>query len=365
MEKEGTPSKEKFLNVELLRFIFCVIIFFAHYYMIGRLGFYHGEFDALAANVRNGYMAVEYYFIIAGFFLIYTFKQGQSVMDFIKTRIIRLWPLVFFLFVLYMAAGCLGVVKFRLYSNVLSLLLLENIGITLKWGNMGHDWFVSVLFFVSIFYFYIFKYFKKTTYNFFIPIIVLLCYTFLVHKSNGGMGQHIKTYYGFFNGGILRGLGGMGLGYILYLFYSYLKTQPFINTMKTAIIYTIIEGYLLGFVIYETGLHKMSFNNNIILVVAFCGLFLTFLLKRGFVSKLLDNKFSAILGRYSFALYMTHGCLWEFFKHYWVNSHVKTVVIHPYLISIVMFLTAFIFAIITYHCVEIPAGKYLKKKLFA
>ena len=365
MEQKTSYIKEKFLNVEILRFIFCVIIFISHYYNKIRLGFYGGELDALKTNTHNGFMAVEYFFIIAGFFLIYTFKQKESVIDFIKNKITRLWPLVAFLFILYMVAGWFDIIKFQLYPNVLALLMMENIGITTKWGNMGHSWFVSALFFVSIFYFYIFKYFKKTTYNFFIPIIVLLSYTFLIQQSNGGMGQHIKTYYGILNGGILRAVGGMGLGYLIYQVYNYIKTQPFINNIKSKITYTIIEGYLLGFVVYETGLHKISFNNKIILVIAFCGLFLTFLLKRGFVSKLFDNKLSAIFGRYAFALYMTHGFLWNLFKHYWADSHVNVILAHPYLTGIGMFIIAFIFAIFTYHLVEIPAGKYLKKKLFA
>lgn len=358
-------TKEKLCNIEALRFIFCIIIFIHHYYGKFRLGIYGGELDFLKVNTLNGYMAVEYFFIIAGFFLIYKFKQNQPVTDFIKTKIIRLWPLVAFLFILYMIVGCFGLVKFKLYPNILALLLLENIGITLKWGNIADDWFVSVLFFVSIFYFYIFKYFKKTTYNFFIPIVVLLCYTFLIQQSNGGMGEHIKTYYGIFNCGLLRGIGGMGLGYLIYQFYSYLNNQTFVNNLKSSIIYTVIEGYLFGFVVYETGFHKISFNNRIILVITFCGLLLTFLLKRGFLSKLLDNKFSVILGRYSFALYMTHCFLWHLFKHYWVDSHVNTIITHPYLTGIGMFIIAFIFAIFAYHCVEIPAGKYLKKKLFA
>ncbi len=363
MEQKPSYVKEKFLNVEFLRFIFCVIIFITHYYNSNRLGFYGGSFETIEENIRNGYISVEYFFIIAGFFLIYTFKESQSVMNFIKTRIVRLWPLIGFVFILFMLADWFGIIKFRLYSNILSLLFLENVGLTLSWGNMNQDWFVSVLFFVSIFYFYIFKYFKKTTYNFFIPILILIGYTFLIQHHKGGLGGHIQTYYDIFNCGLIRGLAGMGLGYMIHQFYSYIKSQPYISTIASTITYTIIEGYLLGFVIYETGLHKISFDNKIILVIAFCGLFITFLLKRGFISKLLDNKYSAILGRYSYSLYMTHCFVWYLLKFYWVKYHVNTILEHPYLTGVIMFIIAFTFAIITYHLVEVPAGKYLKKIL--
>ena len=355
-------QKEHFYNVDFLRFIGACIIFLFHYLWY-RLCTIDNTFKNLIF-VGTGYLFVSYFFIIAGFFLVYTFNNNLSVMDFIKKKICRFWPLIAFGILLYGIADILGFIKhFDLYRNILSLLFLENAGVTLKWGNIGHDWFVSVLFFVSIFYFYIFKYFKKTSYNFFISILVILGYTFLVHVTKGSIGGHIKTVNNFFNIGIIIGLTGLGLGYLLHEFYQYLKSQPFVKSLKSTVIYTFIEAYLLCFVIYETGFHKIHFDNKIILIVAFVGLFLTFLLKRGIISNLLNNKFSAILGQYTFSLYMTHGALWVYLKQL-ILLHKSLCVAHPYLCLLGCFITCFIFAILTYHFVEVPAGKFLKKKFF-
>ena len=92
-------AKERFLNVDFLRFVFAVCIFVFHYYRPYRLAGLGGEFKALINITSSGYVAVQYFFIIAGFFLVYTLNKNLSVIDFIKKKIIRLWPLIAFLFV--------------------------------------------------------------------------------------------------------------------------------------------------------------------------------------------------------------------------------------------------------------------------
>ncbi len=361
----GQYLKPYFYNIGFLRFVCVLLIFLVHYCSKSHFGALGGIYENFMASGECGYMAVHFFFIMAGFFLALTFKKELSVIDFIKKKIIRLWPLVVWVLILFLIADVVGIVKhFDLYNNILSLLFLSNSGVSLRWGNIGHDWFISVLFFVSIFYFYIFKYFKKTSYNFFIPILVLLGYTFLVHVTNGRLWGHIHTTNNIFNWGMLYGISGMGLGYLVYEFYQYLKLQPFVDSIKSIIVYTIAEGYLLGFVVYESGFHKMKFDNKIILIVAFVGLFILFLLKRGLVSKVLDNKFSLIMGQYTFAFYMTHGFLKNIMKYYWINPHKDICLLHPYLSVFCSFVLCFVFAVITYHLVEVPAGKYLKKKLF-
>ncbi len=358
-------AKERFLNVDFLRFICAVMIFLFHYYRPYRLGLLGGCFNEFRTITETSYIAVPFFFIIAGFFLAYTFNKNLSVIDFIKKKIIRLWPLLAFTFVLMFLADIVGAIKhFNLYPNILSLLFLENAGVTFKWGDFGWSWFLSVLFFVSIFYFYIFKYFKKTSFNFWISILVLIGYTFIVHINHGNLGFSLKGTINIYNTGLVSGLSGMGLGYLVHEFYMYLKSQPFVNSIKSAITYTIIEGLLLGFIVYNTMLHKLKFDNKIIMIVAFVGLFLTFLLKRGFISRLLDNKFSAVLGRYAFSIYMIHGALWVFLYHFWIKTHKAICLAHPYWCIEICFALCLIFAILTYHFVEVPAGKFLKKKFF-
>ena len=354
----------KFLNVEFLRFIFSVFIVILHFCCIHFAKF--GDIgDIIGKNsvVKHGYLAVQYFFIIAGFFLIYTLNKNLTVMDFIKKKIVRLWPLMALNFVLFLMASGFGIVKFNFYKYVFSLLLLENIGVTFDHTIQG-GWFVSVLFFVSLFYFYIFKYFDKKYYNFYIPILVILGYTYMVHGTNGAIGAQLQIIGEVFNGGVIQGISAMGLGFLIHEFYRYLETQNYIETLKSKIIYTLLEGYLLGFVVYETIMHKIHFKNLLILVIAFCGLFITFLLQRGYISKILNNKISGILGRYAYSLFLTHGFVIILFNYFYVKKNTDILFNHPYEILGIAIILALIFAVLVYHLVEVPAGKWLKKKFF-
>lgn len=361
--KDFTPiNKERFLNVDFLRFISAIMVFGIHI-VYARLGKLSPSFEVYKENTINGFIAVSFFFIMAGFFLAYTFKQKTSVMDFIKNKIARLWPLIAFVVLLDFIGSCFHLIKFKFYDNIFALLFLSNSGITFT-EPRAEVWFLSVLFLVSVFYFYIFKYFNKTVYNFFIPVTVLLCSTFMVHATHGRCGGHLEVYYNFLNMGIIRGIAGMGLGYMVYEFYQYLKTQPFVNSIKSVIVYSLFEGYLLGFIIYETIFHKMHFQNRMILIVAFTALFLLFLLKRGFVSRLFDIKLSAVLGRYAFAIYMTHSFIYTVLYQLWIKSHIEIISKYPLATILILFAIVFVFSIFTYHFVEVPAGKYLKKKFF-
>lgn len=360
-------TKEKFLNIDFLRFICILIIFLFHYCAEIAFGKYGKgySFENFTNDTSSGYIAVYFFFIMSGFFLAYTFNKNLSVIDFIKKKILRLWPCLAFVNILMLISSFFGIIKFKLYANFLSLLFLNCSGIAISTTNITVDWYISVLFWVSLFYFYIFKYFKKEYYNFFIPIIVLLSFTFLVHVTNGGMGGHIEVYYNFINIGLVRGLSSIGLGYIIFNFYEYLKNKPFCDSLNSLITYSIIEGYLLGFVVYESILHKMSFNNKIILVIAFSFLFLSFLLKRGLISRFFDKKVFGALGKYSYALYITHYYfMYNLIHSVWIKHNSDIIKFHPYLFLLIVFIIAMSFAILTYHFVEVPAAKFLKRKFF-
>lgn len=356
--------KEKFFNVEFLRFIFSLFIVYYHLFDTHLMGFYKDLYQNFTYNTRNGHICVEYFFIMAGFFLIYTFNKNLSFIDFVKRKFVRLWPIVAFAFLFGIAGDVFNCFTFKFYPNVFALFLLEGIGITTTKSFLGLSWFISVLFFVSGFYFYIFKNFKKTNYDFAIALMVLFGYTFVVHTTNGDLAERFTTYNNFLCIGLIRGICGMGLGYFIYEIYRHIIKQKYINTLKSAFLYTIAECYLLGFIVYESILHKMSFSNKIILVLAFIILFILFLLKRGIPSRIFNNKFSAVIGRYAFAIYMLHPCIFFFFKKFWIDKHFEVFCTHPNM-TICLYTSIVLFvAVFTYHLIEVPAGNYLKKKFF-
>ena len=81
-------SDKKMQNVECLRFLFTLGICVHHFLFASGL-------------YSNGYLAVEFFFILSGFLLVYTFNARKTVTTFIKSKIIRFVPILFFVSLLY------------------------------------------------------------------------------------------------------------------------------------------------------------------------------------------------------------------------------------------------------------------------
>ncbi len=309
-----------------------------------------------------GYLAVDMFFIMSGFFLMYTFNNSLNVCDFIKKKIIRLWPMV----VAYAVIDTLyqyfvyHTPHYIPYNQILRILMLDNIGLNIKFFRI--TWYVSVLFWVSLLYFYVIKNFSKKIVDLIVPISVVFCYAFLIHAFKGNVTGHIESRYFIFNAGVMRGIAGIGIGYLIY---NFLKTvKPYTQTVKNFICYTLAEGILMFFVINNIIFHKIKYNSNFVIIVGFVALFILFLLKRGAISRILDNKYSAIMGRYSYSIFVIHMFVLDAFSFYVWKPHPQFVEAHLYLNLVIPVICAVLAGIVAYHLIEVPAGRYLKKKFF-
>jgi len=77
-----------------LRVIAIVMVILYHYYSR-----YYGIHYSYPINTKNvfhfGYLGVELFFIISGFVITLTLDKSKNMLDFLKKRIIRLWPAMF------------------------------------------------------------------------------------------------------------------------------------------------------------------------------------------------------------------------------------------------------------------------------
>lgn len=315
---------------------------------------------------HNGNKAVDFFFIISGFFLIYGFNKNLSTFDFIKKKIIRLSPLMLFFNIIYIIISLFTKsIKYDTYNNILSLLFLGNIGVTKAHGNLGgFVWYVSVLFWVSFLYFYLLKYFEIKNVNLFSAISIWFSYVFMIQARNGNISDQLKVYNNIFVIGLLRGFGGMGIGYFIGSIYKDNKEK--IENMKfnkaTIFFITLLEVFLFSWSVYYLVIHKMSYRNNIIFILFFIILFILFLIKKGLFTKLLDNNLSVILGRYSYSIYITHFFILNMLKTFFWKKHISIIIIHPLLNIVITILLIFISSILVYHLVEKPSAEYLRRK---
>lgn len=362
MNKTIEKAKEYFYNIDFLRFIFIFFIVNVHLFAKSNLGVYKAVYSNLTSITRTGYMAVDYFFIIAGFFLLFAFKD-LPVIDFIKKKICKFWPTMFFLFCIYMILGFANIIKLKFYENLLSLFFVDNLGLTLKNGDMWITWFISALLLVSVFYYSLYKFFRKEVANLITGITTFCSYVFLVQQTKGIWGDPFKIIDNIYNVGLLRAIAGIGLGIIVYNIYEHFKDQNYVQTAKSFLLTSFVELSLFCFIIYETGLHRLAFKNKFILIFAFAALLLMFALKRGFVSKFFNKKAFANFGQYVLAIYLTHPIVLLLYKKLVYLKNPELVKTFPIMLVCIIYISIFVFAFLTHYLVEKPGAKNLAKKL--
>lgn len=319
-------------------------------------------------NSKRAYLAVEFFFIIAGFFLFCTYKnKEQSWIRFVLRKFIRLWP----------ALVCFSVAStvlhfFHLYwfnsgldSHLLNMMFLQGMGLAPK--HCDFNWFISVYFWVIIFYFYILKNFQSKYANLIIALCIYFSLVGNLNCSNFTLST-IDTYKIFFNAGLLRGLSGIGIGYFTGMFYYKVKNhidnnkstgKKGLSSFKIFILASIAEFGCFYFLIKNL-LFKNTEKNALIFIAVFLLLFLMFLFKKGAISKAFENKYLAFFGKYSYSIYVMQAITFCILQHtLWKVPYFIT---HIYSLIFITLFAAVLFGIITYHAAEKHLMNWLKRQ---
>ena len=354
---------KKLYNIELFRFIFSLLIAYGHMMLFYLFPVNRETFSW--CNMGQTWDAtltiVDCFFLMTGFFMFNTFtnKKDVTTLEFAKGKIIRLWPVYFFSFVVFFVLSKFKVCSFNLYDDILNLLFLQCSGHKLSLGDSGYSWYISSLFWVSLFYFYLLRNFQKKNARLVIGIMTFFSYILLIHKFDGGVGAHISPpLLELFVPGILRALGGMGLGYFIGEIFDNLKNikSEDLNIYKRISI-SATELIITLFLLYNY-LIKKVYNNSLLYILAFGVLLLLLALQIGKYSQVLNWKGFEYIGRYSYSIYIMHQPVFLTLKKYiWTKDFVINNPIKSVLIGI---FTCVIVGILTYHLIEQPGKKLLK-----
>lgn len=357
----------KIKNIEFLRILFTIIIIMLHLFSKSYLYGIAPDvriFHHLHNSTVDADKCIDFFFIIAGFFLALKINPYISTFDFAQKRIIRLYPIVFICILGYLIASFLGMGHFDLYQNIFTLLTINGVGLTFKIGNSGQLWFVSALLWSSIFYFYIIRNFDKKYVNIFIALITFFSYSLLLHHGNGHLHSFMENIYYAFNAGLLRAFGGLGIGYFVNMWYSKcFREESIQNNIFQKVLITGLEIYLLSFLIWNLVLSQINYGNDFIFIIYFVTLFCLFLIPQGFVSQCLDSNLSTIVGKYAYTMFIMHFLIFNFLnKALWL-PHRNFVYEHPYFNIFITLFFVLIISILIYHLLEDPARKFLNKTL--
>ena len=128
------------------------------------------------------------------------------------------------------------------------------------------------------------------------------------------------------------------------------------------ILFTILETITLLFIVWWSVCPHRQIN-CIIYVLVFALLLILFVMKKGFLTQILDKDIWVNLGKYQYSLYVMHVVIFKIlYNGYFINNK-DFVYIHPVITSFIILISILIVGIFTYHFVEDPCAKYFKQKL--
>lgn len=332
----------KLNSIELLRILGVVLILVFHaFYIIDRA-------HTIYPYCRMCWVFVECFFIIAGFFLPNILIKRTNFKDFAVTRIIRLFPVVFFVTVF---ANIFHFHK-HFYEILPDFFLLSNIGLkSSQVALLGACWFLFVLFWCSCFYCCLLNIIKdKLKFNFTVALII---YFALVMFTNGGGSQNDNAYY-IFNNGILRGFISIGIGILVRLnFYN----PESIKSLKNKIFFTILELFLFFYLIINLTCIKYieAPRSMVLYIFLFALLIICFVNNAGYFSKVLNKVNLYPISKYSFSIYVMQNIPWVF-----LHSSQQ---ISGYTYVTLFVISSVILGIIAYHVIEVPCRKLYKNSI--
>ena len=258
----------------------------------------------------------------------------------------------------------MGACKFTFYDNILNLLLLNGTSLVRDVGNAGQFWYVSAMLWVLLFIFYLRKNYDKKHVDLVLALLVMFSYSFIIHAKGGKINSHVKTFYYIFNIGMLRAIGGIGIGYFIGEWYkeNCEKIKNWQISIGQFICISTVEFMCIYFIINNLFLRRLEYKNDMIYIVTFTIITMLFLIQKGFFSKLLNNDFWPKLSKYTYAIYMVHIAIFIHLKGTLWKYHPEFVYSHPVLNIFVALIPAVILGILTYHYVEKPCAKYLTER---
>lgn len=358
----------KIKNIEILRIIGCIAVVLFHLcscvhslHTVADIKFYR----YLNKITLNGMIAVDLFFIISGFFFMYKSDFQKSIWEFLKKKLVRLYPLfVFLLLVSFFISKIFHIYKFNFYQAILNLFGFGGTSLSLTLGlypEIHLFWYVSAMLWVLMLFYYLYQNFAKQYVNLVVVVLVYFAYSILIHSTWGNW----ESFYCVINAGMLRAIGGIGTGCIIANWYK--NNEHSIREYKINLIgqifITVIEFMCLFFIINNLMLHSIKFDNKFLFVVVFALTIILLLMNKGWISRILNINIFVKLAKYTYSIYLSHGLVILILWSTLWKSHNNLVHQYPVLNFILTLLLIFIVGIVLYYLVEKPATKYLKEKI--
>jgi peptidoglycan/LPS O-acetylase OafA/YrhL len=297
-DRPAPATAEHFRVLDSLRGLCAIIVVLYHFPVKSHL--------ASLGFVRGGYMFVDFFFVLSGFVIAYSYAHRitdrDSLMSFMTRRFFRLWPLHLFIISLYLFVEMLnkpigaelGAISGRTLPD-----LWRSVTLTSSFGMDHHSawnvpsWSISAEWWTYLLFGLLVLTLQRTLWSGLVALVVV------------SLGILVATHDAInitFDLGLVRCLVGFGLGALLALRWSSVKARlQAVGEHRVALLEIALVLVIIGFV-STARLTPWSFLAPFLFTVAVA----VFALEAGPVSQLMRQRLFIQAGLLSYSIYMMH-----------------------------------------------------------
>ncbi len=237
--------KSKNSNITLVKFIFMIGIIVLHYAV---------PYGTVKNIFMGGYIYVDFFFIIQGFFIedvVKKYDPATAEKNYILSRLRRFFPVVFVQAVILMLLEVLFFchsLKEYAVTMIGTLYQLSFVSVLLEKNllNNGTLWFLSAYITVGTGFVMLVKKYGKA-YRYLSLLVSAMLFNYIINQSQtGGLDAwHDMALMGAVSFAVLRAFAGISLGYCLRGLYEYLLTIMFFSKNFVKNILSVCGGVLV------------------------------------------------------------------------------------------------------------------------
>ena len=300
------PQTNRNGTVDFFRFVFCFVILLRH----SEYALPSGTFDFL----KRGALCVEFFFLVSGYLMARSAQRrleapklgstGMETAGFLRRKIATLLPtlpvavLISFV-VTEISKQTAGVGNwFKAFTEMIwDLLMLPGAG----YGNTSERWYISCMLLVILVFFpVIIKHFDLFV-RVIAPLIAVFTLGWIYKNYKELINPHL--YLGHMYKGLLRAFGEIALGVALYPLIEWFKTLRFTRPVKLLVSFTELACAAAS--IFMMATVKGKDYDFFILLLIIPVVVLAFS-HQGYFADRMDHPFNYLLGRVSFAMYLSN-----------------------------------------------------------
>lgn len=297
----------KYTSLDGLRGIFSLLVVLFHLDITFMPGLLFNQFW-----IRESYILVDFFFILSGFVIALHYTNrlhtAHDFFDFMRRRFKRIYPLLFFTSIVFLANLCTnGFTIFSVsyfqtalqsqYSDILETLLLSNATPMLGtgYGINYPSWTVSAEMISYFIFAWICLVKKLQIKTILVGIVIIACVCFMLSE---------KTYFFNFSWGFIRGLLCFMLGFFVNTFnQTKIRLAAWLDLLVLPVI--IILMYALNS--FDPHDSQKQLFALLTVPLTFAMSIAVMLKSRGYFSQFLEHRIFQFLGRISYSTYLNHA----------------------------------------------------------